>query len=84
MAKNSGGTRVNNPTRPGLRQNTIAFIEKWNNNSTKELQYKYIQDKQNFGKWDKKMEELIDRHNNKPTKEHNAFMDIEQRYRLSK
>lgn len=47
-------------------------------------QYKYIQDKQNFGKWDKKMEELIDRHNNKPTKEHNAFMDIEQRYRLSK
>lgn len=35
-------------------------------------------------KWDKKMEELIDRHNNKPTKEHNAFMDIEQRYRLSK
>lgn len=47
-------------------------------------QYKYIQGKQNFGRWDKRMEEMIDRHNNKPTKEHNAFMNIVQRYRLSK
>lgn len=47
-------------------------------------QYKYIQNKQNFGKWDNKMEEIIDKYNNKPTKEHNAFMNIEQRYRLSK
>jgi hypothetical protein len=30
------------------------------------------------------MEEIIDKYNNKPTKEHNAFMNIEQRYRLSK
>lgn len=50
MAKNSGETRVNNPTRPGLRQNTIAFIEKWNNNSTKELQdeyTKYVEEENN-------------------------------------
>ena len=47
-------------------------------------QYKYIKDKQNFHKYDDKMENLIDKYNNEPTKEQLAFMSIEQRYRNKK
>lgn len=47
-------------------------------------QYKYIQNKQNFHKYDEKMESMIDRYNNAPTKEQLAFMSIEQRYRNKK
>ena len=47
-------------------------------------QYKYIKDRQNFHKYDDKMENLIDKYNNEPTKEQLAFMSIEQRYRNKK
>lgn len=47
-------------------------------------QYKYIQNKTNFHKWDEKMENLIDRYNVKPTKEQETFMSIESRYRTKK
>ena len=47
-------------------------------------QYKYIQSKRNFGKWDDKMENIIDKHNVKPTSEMNKFMSIESRYRNKK
>lgn len=41
MTKGSGGTRIKNTTRPKLQQSTIAFIEKWNNTSNKELLDEY-------------------------------------------
>lgn len=58
----------------------------WETATLKNLkeQYKYIQNKQNFGKYDEKMEDIIDKYNNKPTKEQEAFRSIEQRYRNKK
>lgn len=47
-------------------------------------QYKYIKDRQNFHKYDDKMEHLIDKYNNVPTKEQLDFMSIKQRYRNKK
>ena len=47
-------------------------------------QYKYIQNKQNFGKYDKKMEQIIDKYNKTPTKEQSSFWSIEQRLRNKK
>lgn len=47
-------------------------------------QYKYIQSKKNFGKWNDEMENIIDRHNVKLTNEMNQFLSIESRYRSKK
>ena len=47
-------------------------------------QYKYIQNKQNFGKYDEKMEQIIDKYNKTPTKEQSSFWSIEQRLRNKK
>lgn len=41
MAKTNGGSRKRYPNHPELQQNTIAFIEKWNNTSNKELLDEY-------------------------------------------
>lgn len=41
MAKGGGNTRIKKTTRPKLQQSTIAFIEKWNNSSNKELLDEY-------------------------------------------
>ena len=41
MAKGGGNTRIKKTTRPKLQQSTIAFIEKWNNTSNKELLDEY-------------------------------------------
>lgn len=59
---------------------------KWQTATLKNMreQYKYIQNKQNFGKYDEKMEQIIDKYNKTPTKEQSSFWSIEQRLRNKK
>ena len=59
---------------------------KWKTATLKNMreQYKYIQNKQNFGKYDEKMEQIIDKYNKTPTKEQSSFWSIEQRLRNKK